>query len=369
MAAVSNGLLIIKYVTMVYMKRCIPFLFLSLVAPIFAFAEVSAGIPSGGLWFSKEPFFAGEQITVSTVIFNATQNDISGSLELMDKETVLERKEVSLVGGQSKVVDFNILVSEGKHVFSIRVAGGDFNLKSGSPLDLKVKNSSGGFAVETTKAVRDAMKDSDVDGIADINDSDIDGDSLPNEKEKKLGTNPNNPDTDGDGILDGVDKNPLKFDELPSSTSSISPTDTKKITDKVEKIIPTSVVTPVANVATPIIGSIENLRVDEANRNSTRISNSIDNIIDGVGVSKILGAHTSSTGTKPITGKPTGWEVAKTSISGDNFSKTPFGYIKLFVLVIYQFVLSNIWVFYILGLVVLIRMLIGLKRLIFNRGE
>lgn len=36
---------------------------------------------------------------------------------------------------------------------------------------------------------------------------DADGDGLPNEKETNIGTNPNNPDTDGDNLLDGWEVN------------------------------------------------------------------------------------------------------------------------------------------------------------------
>jgi hypothetical protein len=38
---------------------------------------------------------------------------------------------------------------------------------------------------------------------------DDDGDGLSNERERKLGTDPRNPDTDGDGLRDGVDPDPL----------------------------------------------------------------------------------------------------------------------------------------------------------------
>lgn len=46
---------------------------------------------------------------------------------------------------------------------------------------------------------------------------DSDGDGLSNEREKTLGTDPNNPDTDHDGLLDGAEvdtyhTNPLKAD-------------------------------------------------------------------------------------------------------------------------------------------------------------
>ena len=64
--------------------------------------------------------------------------------------------------------------------------------------------------------------DSDSDGIPDrwerkyfgdvrqTADGDFDGDGLSNIKECRLGTNPVNPDTDGDGIPDGIDADPLQ---------------------------------------------------------------------------------------------------------------------------------------------------------------
>jgi hypothetical protein len=48
-----------------------------------------------------------------------------------------------------------------------------------------------------------AQKDLDNDGLGDECDDDIDGDGLPNWFEQKIGTNPKEPDTDGDGLLDG----------------------------------------------------------------------------------------------------------------------------------------------------------------------
>ncbi|WP_436878905.1 hypothetical protein, partial [Mammaliicoccus sciuri] len=42
-------------------------------------------------------------------------------------------------------------------------------------------------------------KDTEGDGITDKDDNDIDGDGVSNEDEKLIGTDPTNPDTDGNG--------------------------------------------------------------------------------------------------------------------------------------------------------------------------
>lgn len=50
---------------------------------------------------------------------------------------------------------------------------------------------------------------------------DSDGDGLSNAQEIALGTNPNNPDTDGDGIRDDVDPNPLVANQRPVAVASL----------------------------------------------------------------------------------------------------------------------------------------------------
>ena len=57
------------------------------------------------------------------------------------------------------------------------------------------------------------LYDLDGDGCSDLEDSDIDGDGLDNAAEEAIGSDPLNPDTDGDSYLDGEDKFPLDPNE------------------------------------------------------------------------------------------------------------------------------------------------------------
>ncbi len=54
---------------------------------------------------------------------------------------------------------------------------------------------------------------------------DSDNDGLTNIQEFNLGTIPNNPDTDGDGIPDGLDGNPLHPEESPPTVAILTPED------------------------------------------------------------------------------------------------------------------------------------------------
>lgn len=55
--------------------------------------------------------------------------------------------------------------------------------------------------------------------------SDLDNDGLTNQREFQLGTIPNNPDTDGDGIVDGQDGDPLHPEEGPPLLTILWPPD------------------------------------------------------------------------------------------------------------------------------------------------
>jgi len=66
---------------------------------------------------------------------------------------------------------------------------------------------------------RGSTADLDGDGDPDFSDADVDGDDLDNAAESALGTDPRDPDTDGDGLPDG-----WEFDNQPA-TDPLDPTD------------------------------------------------------------------------------------------------------------------------------------------------
>lgn len=71
--------------------------------------------------------------------------------------------------------------------------------------------------------------DLDGDGVGDACEEDSDGDGLTNAQESALGTNPNNPDTDGDGLMDGAEVNTHGTNPLLADTDGDGLTDGQEI--------------------------------------------------------------------------------------------------------------------------------------------
>jgi hypothetical protein len=76
----------------------------------------------------------------------------------------------------------------------------------------------GNSANKSTFLVTVDIIDTDGDGIEDFRDTDDDNDGLLDIDEENLGTDPLNPDTDGDGYNDDIDKYPLDEDKYREPT-------------------------------------------------------------------------------------------------------------------------------------------------------
>ncbi|MDP7003359.1 MAG: hypothetical protein QF911_07335, partial [Candidatus Thalassarchaeaceae archaeon] len=74
----------------------------------------------------------------------------------------------------------------------------------------------------------------DGDGIANWEDMDDDNDSIPDEEELELGSDPLNSDSDSDGFSDSEEvsegTNPMDSDDFPSNDDSLSLTSINPVT-------------------------------------------------------------------------------------------------------------------------------------------
>lgn len=73
--------------------------------------------------------------------------------------------------------------------------------------------------IEQQNLANDRVLDAALDKFRQV-DKDLDG--LSDEEEKKLGSDPNNPDTDGDGLLDGDEVKFYKSDPIKADTDGDS---------------------------------------------------------------------------------------------------------------------------------------------------
>lgn len=313
------------------MLRNARYLFITaLFLPVFASAAVnSVGIPTGGIWFSKEPFFVGDQITVNTLVFNASPDVIRGSLELLDGLTILQQKDIAVDSGDSKVLSFPVQVTRGKHSYHIRVAGGDFTGAGGTSISVKT---TGDYVAQTALLNREASVNPTLA-------------ALPA----------------GAASTSVVDI---------ATTTVITGKDAQGLADTIEQVLPAKVVEPVVNFAVPIIGATESFRVDQANANTKRIDGTIGDIAKQIGIAKVLGVSTEATTTgkaslQALPEKTSAWSIFGKGVTSGNFIQSPFGYIKLFFFLLYHAIVSAAWLFYGLSALILVKIFLYVKSLIF----
>lgn len=158
----------------------------------------NAGFVPANIWYSKDPFFAGDTIRIYTIVFNGSTYDLEGAVEFLDNGTPVGKTSFAISsGGRVRDLWIDWKATEGKHVFTARIIDGMASLAGGkkSPIVLD--------STETGKSERTVDLDTDGDAVGNTDDLDDDNDSITDVDELKNGTNPLKKDSDGDGISDG----------------------------------------------------------------------------------------------------------------------------------------------------------------------
>lgn len=82
----------------------------------------NAGFVPANIWYSKDPFFAGETIRIYTIIFNGSTYDLSGNVEFLDNGSVIGKTNFSLSGnGRVQDVWVNWKTEQGAHTITARI--------------------------------------------------------------------------------------------------------------------------------------------------------------------------------------------------------------------------------------------------------
>lgn len=88
--------------------------------PLFAYAQ--AGFPDKPLWLSNTKPVAGQEILISTVLYNETDSTTGGTLTFFVDDAKLTSQDVSLGAQSSSVVSAKWTAVSGTHSFSAKFA-------------------------------------------------------------------------------------------------------------------------------------------------------------------------------------------------------------------------------------------------------
>lgn len=107
------------------MKKIILITIVFFASHVFAVGPAidNAGFVQSNIWYSKDPFYAGDKIRVYTVIFNGSAYDLSGAVEFLDNGVLIGKADFALASGgrvRDLWVDWKAL--EGKHTITARFA-------------------------------------------------------------------------------------------------------------------------------------------------------------------------------------------------------------------------------------------------------
>ncbi|PIR60943.1 MAG: hypothetical protein COU68_02070, partial [Candidatus Pacebacteria bacterium CG10_big_fil_rev_8_21_14_0_10_45_6] len=222
------------------MNRFIPILLLLLfIFPVPAHA-LNAGFVEG-IWFSQEQFVDSTPIAVYTALRNNTNDSISGTLEFLANDNVIESVSFSLAPTQLRQFKTEHVFTAGQVQVSARIAS------SSLPALARV-------AVGSEKIIVDT--DTDKDGVGNAIDTDDDNDGVPDAKEIADGTDPL------DATSPAKESAEEKVKTNATSTTPISVEDAKQVAEQSAEVA-SSVVKKVVNTINPIANSLAD-RAEEA---------------------------------------------------------------------------------------------------------
>lgn len=203
-------------------------------AQVYAAIGGSVGFVQGNIWYSKEPFFAGNAVRIYSGVFNSGIDDIIGTVEFSDNGKSIGTSEFQAIGGgRLREVWIDWQATPGKHVITAKITKALLT-RAGKPNETAqiISGDSG-------ESVRNVDVDTDSDGVGNAVDTDDDNDGVSDVDELAKGTDPLNRDTDADGLPDGKDPAPTVQGNTPVS-AGVSPVDfnsTKQVVASVAETV------------------------------------------------------------------------------------------------------------------------------------
>lgn len=182
---------------MKYLLKYVAVLATVFFLPVTISAKADISILENDITFSKDTIFAGDTVKIYARVFNQGDVDISGFIVfVVTGKEIGTPQPISVKPNTYDDVFINWQPLQGNYVIEAKVI-------NTNPKDENLENNN--------TAKKDVLVDLDTDrdGIGDSKDEDIDNDGISNEEEKSKSTDPRKKDTDGDGVADKVDIFPL----------------------------------------------------------------------------------------------------------------------------------------------------------------
>lgn len=105
------------------MKRKVFNIFFAALVAFSPVAVSAADAPAGfgSIWYSKDPFVAGERIEIHTIVFNSGSAEFSGTVEFYDSDKLLGKTAVRVpAGGRFAQISVPWTATEGYHkIFAV----------------------------------------------------------------------------------------------------------------------------------------------------------------------------------------------------------------------------------------------------------
>jgi hypothetical protein len=292
------------------------------ISPAELFAKtLPAGFSKDLLWFSQDPFFVGDNITISTFVYNSSAYRMQGTMVLKDGTTTIDKRTFIVDGyGGSQLLSFPWVVTPGSHSFYATIERDEFTSATSSLA------SSSPSVTETTRVKRFADYDRNMNRVGDS-------------------TEPPPP--------------PLKTVPVATSATSSSLALSQDPIRDLSVAISNEAPTPVSSVAIPVISTIENIRLSQGVKAVKNLDVAEKRVLSGYATTTALDSapHRTRAGE--------GWSMIKEGLSNGLVIRSPLDYLKLLFALLLHFFTTNPYVFYaflILLIYKLVSLVIGMFR-------
>ncbi len=99
-------------------------------------------IPSTIIWYSKDPFFAGDRIRIYSAVFNGSEYDVTGTMQFYDSGILIGKSDFAVArGGRLMDVWVDWTVTKGSHKISARIVNTKISTPEGGSEEIILENS------------------------------------------------------------------------------------------------------------------------------------------------------------------------------------------------------------------------------------